>query len=143
MVAIQNIEVNEDKRMNSVFKAGDVVKGEFPSLEGSFNIAPHYLVILGAYPKGVLAMFTTSLKGRSGGVHQFTPAECSQAGFNKACRFDPGRIAFYQKEDLYCLRKAGGTVNEKTLDRMIKAAQALQTRFVMFTPSERVQAKVA
>ena len=125
------------------FKAGDVVRAEFPAIQGGFNIAPHYLVVLGVAPKGVLTMFTTSLKDRSGGVHQFNPHEMAKAGFTKPSRFDPGRLALYRTQDLQHLQATGHNVGKTTVQRMIQAAQNIQAKFVIFNPSERYQAKVA
>lgn len=135
-------KVNEDNAMHS-FKEGDVVRAEFPAIQGKFNVAPHYLVVLGVAPKGVLTMFTTSLKDRSGGVHQFSSHEMVKAGFAKPCRFDPGRLALYLTQDLQHLQATGRTVSKTTVQRMIQAAQDVKAKFVIFTPSERYQAKVA
>ena len=125
------------------FKEGDVVKAEFPSTQGGYNVAPHYLVVIGVASKGVLAMFTTSLKERTGGVHQFKPNELAKAGWSKPCRYDPGRLALYLTEDLHHLRPTGCSLNKNTVERMVKAAQEIKASFVIFTPSERIQAKIA
>lgn len=126
-----------------MFQKGDVVIGPFPAVRGSFNVDNHYLVVLGAAHTGVLVMFTTSLKQRSGGLFEFTPQERAQAGWNKPCRFDPTRIALFRSTDLHHLRTTGTRLGEKTVQKLIHAGIRAKGTFTIFHDESQLEAKFA
>lgn len=118
-----------------MFHQGQIVFGPCPSADGSENIPPHYLVVLQASVEGVLCMFTTSLKERTGGVHAFTQEERAAAGFAKPCRFDPSRLVLYSPKDCAALKLRAGRLQQKMLKRLIHAAQSAKASYVEYQRS--------
>lgn len=115
-----------------MFLQGEIVFGVCPNADGTENIAPHYMVVLGESSEGVLCMFTTSLKERTGGAHAFTPVECRAAGFSKPCRFDPSRLVLYKPADKHVLKRCSGRLDKKTVQRMIHAAMSVKASYVTY-----------
>lgn len=115
-----------------MFLRGQIVFAACPSTEGSGNVTPHYMVVLGETPEGVLCMYTTSLKERTGGVYAFTEDECRAAGFAKPCRFDPSRLVLYRAADKWLLKRCSGRLSQKMLKRLIEAARSVKASYVTY-----------
>lgn len=115
-----------------MFLQGQIVFASCPSSDGRENIAPHYLVVLGESSEGVLCMFTTSLKERTGGAYAFSEAERSAAGFSKPCRFDPSRLVLYKHVDKHALKLCSGRLTNKMSQRLLHAAQSVRASYVTY-----------
>ena len=115
-----------------MFVQGQIVFGVCPNADGTENIAPHFLVVLGKTSEGVLCMFTTSLKERTGGTYAFTEAERAAAGFTKPCRFDPSRLVLYKPADQHVLKPCKGRLPPKMVLRLVQAAASAKASYVTY-----------
>lgn len=117
-----------------MFLSGEIVFAPCPSGSGRENISPHYLVVLGETPEGVVCMFTTSVKEPTGGgKYAFTEAERAAAGFSKPCRFDPSRLVLYSPTvAARVLRRCSGRLNRQQIQRLLQAAMAVKARYVTY-----------
>lgn len=116
-----------------MFIQGQIVFGVCPNEDGSKNISPHYMVVLGDTPEGVLCMFTTSIKEHKiGGAYAFTEAERAAAGFSKPCRFNPSHLVLYKPADKHVLRRCYGRLNQKMIQRLLHAAKSVKASYVTY-----------
>jgi hypothetical protein len=107
-----------------MFVPGDVVLAPWRGDEGKIVPGNHYLVVLGEVPGvGVVAMYTTSLKQRSGGIYEFTRQEMEQADFRRPCRFDPSRVAIYGPEHRELITPTVGRLSRKAVKRILEAVR--------------------
>ena len=108
-----------------MFGPGDIVLAPWRGDEGRVIPGNHYLVVLGEIPGiGVYAMYTTSIKERTGGRYEFTHQENEQADFHKPCRFDPNRVALYAPQDRAEIIPTRGRLSRKAMERIDKAVRA-------------------
>ena len=115
-----------------MFRQGDIVFAPCPSTDGEQILNPHYLVVLQESSAGVLCMFTTSLKERTGGDFAFTDAERSAAGFTKPCRFDPSRLVLYKPAHKHVLQVKPYRLHAKMMQRLLQAAQSMRASYVTY-----------
>jgi len=116
-------------------KVGNVVLIPCPSLEGTFNIGEHFLIVVEVnLGLGFVdAIYTTSLKnGESGGKYQFLPEERAAAKFPKESRFDPSRRIRYPLDELLTLGKVTGHLSNRLNQRLRDAVIKAKARPVMF-----------
>ena len=107
-----------------MFVPGDVVLAPWRGDDGKLVPGNHYLVVLGEIPGvGIVAMYTTSLKERTGGVYEFTTQEMEQADFRRPCRFDPSRVAIYSPEHSDLVVPTPGRLSRKAMERVFEAVR--------------------